>query len=202
MKFFIKGNPENVITLKPLINASKQLSLPVPELDLDNLELFRILTTEFGISNNKAAEILKSKDELYIEEVLDAVRVNINKGTVQNIPAFTVKAIEEDYRRKTPKAEIEKEARKNNLEAEKEAEQLTARQQAAREQEMLDKAMLRYEKLEGDEKAVFLAEFRQYLVATGNSIVVSRYDKEGIAPGAVEAMFWVFVRESFVSWKN
>ena len=195
VKFFIKGNPENVITLKPLINATKQLSLPVLELDLDNLELFRILTTEFGVSNNKAAEILKTKDELYIEEVLDAVRLNINKGTVQNIPAFTVKAIEEDYRRKITKVEIEKEARKKNLAAEKEVEQLSARRQAARDQEVLDKAMLRYEKLESDEKSIFLAEFRQYLVEIGNSIVVGRFDKDGITPGAVEAMFWVFLKE-------
>jgi hypothetical protein len=192
---FVKGNPENVIALKPLINANKQLSLPIPELELDNQELFKILTVEFGVSNNKAAEILKSRDELYIEEVLESVRGHIEKGVVQNIPAFTVKAIEEDYRRKTPKVEIEKEARKKNLAAEKEAEVVSQKQQEDRDQEMLAAAMARYEKMERAEKEVFLAEFREYLVATGNRIVVSRFDQDRIAPGAVEAMFWVFVKE-------
>ena len=196
VRFHIKGNPENVITLKPLINATKQLSLPVPELELDNQELYKTLTNEFGVSNNKAAEILKSKDEFYIEDVLEAVRGAIEKGTVQNIPAFTVKAIEEDYRRKTPKADIEKEARKIMLAAEKESERLAEKRQAAREQETTDKAMSWYEKLDDAAKKVFLSEFRQYLVATGNGIVVSRFDKDGIAPGAVEAMFQVFLKEN------
>jgi len=196
VRFHIKGNPENVITLKPLINATKQLSLPVPELELDNQELYKTLTNEFGVSNNKAAEILKSKDEFYIEEVLDSVRGAIEKGTVQNIPAFTVKAIEEDYRRKTPKAEVEKEARKKRLAAEREAEQLAAKRQAARERETTDKAMSWYEKLDGDARKAFLDEFRQYLVSTGNGIVVSRFDKDGITPGAVEAMFQVFLKDN------
>lgn len=195
VKFYIKGNPENVINMKPLINSTKQLSLPLPEFELDNMELFKALTNEFGVSNNKAAEILKSRDEFYIEEVLGVVRSYIKKGTVQNIPAFTVKAIENDYRRKTPKADIEEEERINKIKAEKEAKLLSEKLQATREQELLEKAMLRYENMTGDEKEVFLAEFRDYLVDTGNNIVVSRFDKEGIAPGAVEAMFWVFVKE-------
>lgn len=195
VKFYIKGNPENVINLKPLINATKQLSLPLPEFELDNMELYKALTNEFGISNNKASEILKSKDEYYIEEILESVRSYIDQGKVQNIPAFTVKAIEEDYRRKTPAANIEKEAKKNKLLAEKEAEQLSEKLIAAREQEILEEAMSRYENMEEGEKRVFLAEFRQYLVEAGNTIVVNRFDKDGIAPGAVEAMFWVFVKE-------
>jgi hypothetical protein len=196
IRFHIKGNPDNVITLKPLINANKQLFLPIPELDLDNPELFRILTVEFGVSNNKAVEILKSRDELYIEEVLEAVRSQIKKGTIQNIPAFTVKAIEEDYRRKVPKAEREKEAKRKNLAEEKVAEALSQKQQEARDQDKLAAAMARYEKMDSTKKKAFLAEFRQYLAETGNSIVVKRFDQDGIAPGAVEALFEVFVRES------
>ncbi|MBB5349569.1 RepB family plasmid replication initiator protein [Desulfoprunum benzoelyticum] len=201
VKFYITGNPDNVINLKPLINANKQLSLPLPAFELDNMELYKVLTTEFGISNNKATEILKSKDEFYIEEVLDTVRDYIKKGTVQNIPAFTVVAIEEDYRRKTPKAEKEREARRKALEADKETELLSARQQEAQEQELLERALSQFEKLEGEERAGVLAEFRQYLVDTGNKIVVGRFDAEGVAPGAVEAMFGVFLKEKVLKFK-
>ena len=49
--------------------------------------------------------------------------------------------------------------------------------------------------MDKDQQEAFLGEFRQYLVGTGNRIVVDRYDDGGITPGPVEGMFVLFVKE-------
>ncbi len=113
LKFSIKKNVNNNIKLEVLeIKRKEQKSLPLEEFEIDNQKLLQILINEFGISKNKAIDILKSMDEFYIQENLDVVRKGIKEGKIKNIPAYTVKALIEDYRSKKPKVEVEKEERK------------------------------------------------------------------------------------------
>ncbi len=116
LKFIIKKNPNNNIILDVFeVPQKEQKSLPIEEFEIDNQELFIILTTEFGISKNRAINILKTTDEFYIQENLDVVRKGIKEGKIKNIPAYTVKALNEDFRSKKPKAQIEKEEKKKQL---------------------------------------------------------------------------------------
>ena len=64
---------------------------------IENQELFNTLNVEFGISNSKVTEILKTKKESYVKEVLEFVRKAIKAGKVKNIPNFTLIAIERGY---------------------------------------------------------------------------------------------------------
>lgn len=117
VKFFIQPNPHKQTEIKPLQNRGEQLSLPMNTLDVDNKELFHELVDEFGISVNRAVEILTTQDEFYIEEVLDTVRAQVELGKIKNIPAFTIKAIEDDYRSKTPLIELERANVKKEVDA-------------------------------------------------------------------------------------
>ncbi len=126
-------NGRNIIAVKFIINKNlktknklKVFEIPQNEelLVLDNFEsenknLFNILTLEFGISQNKTINILKTTDELCIKENLEIVKKEIKKGNVKNISAYTIKALTEDFRSKKLKEKIEKEKEKRIMIEEK-----------------------------------------------------------------------------------
>lgn len=125
VKFYIKKNPKSEVEIDTFIPLKKDhLLLPLSEPEIDNQELFTVLTEEFGISKNKAVEILKGMDEFYIRENLDIVRGMVKKGKIKDIPGYTISAIKNDFRSKTPKDEIEKkEAKKELIEVQEHREQ-------------------------------------------------------------------------------
>ncbi|MBF0498312.1 MAG: RepB family plasmid replication initiator protein, partial [Deltaproteobacteria bacterium] len=102
VKFFIKKNPDGVIDVEPILKRTEQQQrqgrLPLPEFEIENQELFQILTDNYGISKNKAADLLKSHDEFYIQEVLQRVNEQVKDGKVKDVAGFTIKALEDDYR--------------------------------------------------------------------------------------------------------
>jgi hypothetical protein len=198
-KFFIAKNPNAEINLIELTSikkiAEKQPSLPVPELELANQELFETITTEFGISNNKSVEILQTQDEFYLEEIFEHVREQIKKGTIKNIPAYTVSAIENDYRVKKSKYEIEKE---------QEAER---KQQAQKEKQLIEQLKQEFEKhqktkttkaikaLSESDKEKQIASFEKEHIENSNSYTKKFYKEGGINHIAIKAMFSVYVAE-------
>ena len=120
IKFIINNNNTNKVDFKILkVIKKEQNFLPLDKFELDNQELFLTLTEEFGISKKKTISILQTTDEFYIKENFDIVRDMIKKGKIENIAAYAIKALEEDFRSAKPKADIEKEKkRKQRLEAE------------------------------------------------------------------------------------
>jgi hypothetical protein len=203
-KFFITKNPNaetNLIELNAIPKekpTEKQLSLPVPEFELANQELFQILINEFGISNNKADEFLKTKDEFYLEEILEHVKEQIKKGTIKNIPAYTVSAIENDYRTKKSQHEIEKE---------KEAER---KEQAKKEKQLLEKLKQEFDEysaiqtdkvlteLSESEKEKHVASFEKEQIENSNSYTKKFYKDGGINHVVIEAMFNAYIAEKIL----
>ena len=72
LKFIIRKNKENIIDIEALEmeECSNQSCLPVPEFQIDNQELFGILTVEFQLSQKIAIKILKNIDEHRIYDVV------------------------------------------------------------------------------------------------------------------------------------
>ena len=200
LKFFIKKNPKNHIdieTIKNVIN-SDQKSLPFPESDVVNQELLQTLLTEFGISNNKAIAILKTKDEFYIQEVLDVVRARLKTGEVKNIPAYTVKAIEEDFRCKKPEAEIEKEKKKaRKAEAQKQKE-ILAKLKEEFEDHCKEKVNEILEGFSEKEKAGLVREFEKSFLSNANDVVKSMFRKNGVEHPGVMIFFQGYIAEKFL----
>lgn len=197
VKFFIKPSPDRKSDIKPLKSTAKQLTLPGTVLDLDNMDLYHALVEEFGISINRATEILNSKDEFYIEEVLELVRKQIEKGMVKNVAAFTVKAIADDYRAKKPEAELKQEAAYQEKVEKIAREKAANRKEREHREKQVAKLWKRYQELGGGERALLLTDFRSYLKKTGNTIVVQRFDEEGVSAGMVEGVLEAFLVETW-----
>lgn len=101
IKIIIKLNPGNKIEIKPFAPGSQpQAALPgLPgEAAVDDPEILQVLVTEFGLASESATQILESYSIFYIHEVLEMVRSYLQTRPIQDIPAFTQKAIEEDFR--------------------------------------------------------------------------------------------------------
>jgi len=195
VKFFIKPNPNRESEIQPLKSGAKQLNLPGTVLDVDNLPLYQALVEEFGISVNRAAEILQTQDEFYIEEVLKSVRSQVEQGKVKNVAAFTVKAIADDYRAKKPKVEEERAAKQSEKKMVQAKEKQQQEDEVARREALGAEALSRYEKLDEKGRAAVLEEFRIHLLDGGHGVVVKRLDKEGVNKGMVEAMLKLFLLE-------
>ncbi len=195
VKFFIKPNPNRESEIQPLKSGAKQLNLPGTVLDVDNLTLYQALVEEFGISVKRAAEILQTQDEFYIEEVLESVRSLVKQGKVKNVAAFTVKAIADDYRAKKPKVEEERAAKESEKKVAQAKEKQQQDDEMARREALGAEALSRYEKLDEKGRVAVLEEFRIHLLDGGHGVVVKRLDKEGVSKGMVEAMLKLFLLE-------
>jgi hypothetical protein len=179
---------------------SAQLQLPeIEKSEIENQKLFDTLTGEFGISNNKAAEILKTKDEFYILDVLESVRDQINEGKVKNVPAFTVKAIEDDYRRKKSKDEIEKE------------EEQARKAQAKKDKETLKKLKAEFDahfksnvkatlnSLGEKETAQLIQNFEKDVMDSANQFLRKSYRKKGVEATFIQGIFYSYAAKKYLS---
>lgn len=111
-----KKEKRSIVAVKFNIRENPQLSLPLPKKSADALVASAsMLDTEilpehpvrerilaFGLSKKQADQILNARERAYIEEILDLVERDYQAGKVDNLPAYTVSALREDYRpRKT-----------------------------------------------------------------------------------------------------
>jgi len=77
----------------------------------------------------------------------------------------------------------------------KEAEIAQEKAKIALEEKKSEEAMVHYESMDKSKKEALLSDFRESLIATGNRIVVERFDEKGITPGPVEALFKAFIKD-------
>ncbi len=110
VKFCIKKNSnDSNLELKNSNNFQKEKNiLFLKEPEASNKSLFNMLVNEFEMSENKALSILKVTDKVYIQENLIVVRKMIKAGKVKNITAYTIKALNEDFRSLKINTKIEK----------------------------------------------------------------------------------------------
>lgn len=207
-KFFIAKNPNaetNFIELKSVPKnkpTEEQPSLPVPELELANQKLFETLTSEFGISNKKAVEILQTQDEFYLEEIFEHVREKIKEGKIKDISGYTVSAIDNDYRTQKTQYEIEKE---------KEAER---KKQAKKEKQLLEKLKQNFEEhsktqtekalkeLSEAEKEKQIKVFEKKYIENSNKFTKKFYKDGGINHVGIIGIFTSYIAEQFLSPKD
>jgi hypothetical protein len=105
-----------VVAVRFLVVDKVQKSLPL-ELSggIFNQKLLIRLQDDFGFAQKQAKETLVSYDEEYIVQILDFVESEIREGRVNNVPPFTKKAIEKDFRPKISRIEREQEKKKEAL---------------------------------------------------------------------------------------
>ena len=182
VKFRIKKNDKNTIEIKAIeqkILAQKSLPTPNNEPEIYNQKLFKTLTDEFGISNNKTADIIKTKDEFYINEILTLVREHIKAGIVKNIPAYTISAIENDYRAKKPEHEIEKERIKEQKRKKQKEKKLIEQLRQDFNEQYYRKAEDVISKLSKSEKEKLQNNFERDVIKNANTFAKRSYTKNG-----------------------
>jgi len=197
LKFCIKNNKKNTITPKLIeeMMCQDQEKLPLDEFEIENQQLLQTLLSEFGISNNKAIEILKTKDEFYIEDVLEAVKIQIKTGKIKDIPAFTVKAIEDDYRRKKTKTEIEQEKKqelKKQAQKEKVLLQKLEKEFNSQHKAKIDEVL---NDLDSTKRKKLIREFEKDEIDSSNEILKNSYRKHGLDSHGNKALFRSYVAE-------
>jgi plasmid replication initiation protein len=204
IKFFIKKNPKNAIDIttfeyKSTKTLPEQTLLPIEEFQIDNQDLLQILVSEFGISNNKAIKILKSKDEFYIKEVLETVRKQIEKGKIKDISAFTVSALDEDYRSKEPDKKQLKTVNTKKKDRKNEIEKLLAKLDNEVNVQRSEQSKQELDKLTENELKKLKKQFGQ-LAEQGEygDFVRDNYKKRGLNGSGVKVQFSLFVLEKLL----
>ena len=192
IEFFWEKNPKY-----------NQLALPfvdMPEIEegnsgILNQKLFETLTCEFGISNFKAEEFIKIKDEIYIEEILEFVRSKIKSGDVENIPSFTVRAIERDFRAKKPEHEIKKEKR---IAEQKRAEEEKKLIEKLREEYHRAKTEKIIEDFSKEDLKAQLKDFKEQEIKHSNDIIKRFFRESGIEHVAIRPFFRAYIADQFL----
>ena len=199
LKFCIKKNENNAIDIKVLEKnfGQEQAPLPLPEFEIDNQELFQVLIADFGIYKNKAIEILKAYDEFYIQEVLTAVQDQIKTGKVKNIPAFTVKAIEEDYRKKKTSFEVEKEEKQRQKQKEKEDQGIIEELKTAFEEEKNKKFKKALKGITAEQDESFKKQFEKE-VLDQNKFLKEQYGQKGMEGTFIKTSYLFFLQEKIL----
>jgi len=158
-----------------------------------------ILTMEFGISpEQKAVDMVQEYGHEHIRAALQTAREYINKlrkrgKKVENVGGIARKAIEEGWKPQESVIEVEYQEQQQAIATAKEQKKQQEADTFARREKETQQAMDKYEAMAGGEQEAFLVDFREYLVETGNKLVVTRYDEGGITPGMIEAMLKEFV---------
>jgi hypothetical protein len=143
-------------------------------------------------------EILKTKDEFYIEEVLDSVREQINIGRVKSIPAFTVKAIENDYRAKKSKYDIEKNIEKSKWEKTEHDSRIIRELLDEFHRETHRKAENAFAALSEDEKKKFVRKFESEIIVSGNNFIKNGFFEKGIGFPGVKPIFRGYIKDKLL----
>ena len=128
MKIKITPNDKDNKILTKLIQvpAQEQLDL-INGAEKEKSDIFNRLVKYFLLSESQANEIIETKEEEYIAEVLKYIEEKKLKNEIKaNLGAYTYKALTEDYRPKTSLFDLEKEQtyrQKQEAEAKKKAEE-------------------------------------------------------------------------------
>jgi len=126
LHFVIKKNHKNV-ELEEEDEYGIIKSLPVSQKGSN--ELYQRLQSHFCLSPKQAEKVLENYDQEYIHSNLEYVEEQHKKGGVKNIGSYTLKALQEDYRNKESRFDVEKKEQEASERAEKQKKELNEKLQ-------------------------------------------------------------------------
>ena len=198
VKFRIRKNPREVEDAPALPIPNPQMDLELDDGGVENTELLETLEKEFGIHRDTAIGFLKSKDEFYIEEVLATVRDKIKAGKVDDVPAYTVRALEKDYRKKKTAQDRETEEKKKQAEQSRKDQELVSELKSDFEKSVAEKAQKAYQRLGKLGQQDLLAEFEKERIPASSSLMRA-YHKGGMESHVIQGMCHGYMREKLLS---
>lgn len=181
IKFKISPNHKNnklLDKLQRIDQATKQAELPL-ENNNHPINMINRLE-EYGLTPTQAKEIVMEHDLNYITEVLDHIDIKIRADKIENISAYTYKALKEDYRpKRTLKEKMFEESTRVKAEIEKsteEAEKLNIKREmefSLYRQQKVDNFL---DSLDSTKKEEILELFKKSLP----KVIIGFYEKDGL----------------------
>ena len=214
LRFFIEDNPQLPLTLsvkeqimtvmgedmlenKSIEDASKVAETlhSVAEKEPDITQSGSVIVDrlmQFGLSKTAAVKWSKTVDAVYIDEILDLVEFEYRAGKIRNLPAYTIKALQNDYRPKPVTiAEDVSKAEREKLQAE------SNRQQA---QDVLKSLETDYYRQRLDTALSELSNSAQEALeqdfwdAHKGNVLVKKFRKQGIGHPVVNSVYRAYAK--------
>jgi hypothetical protein len=214
IKFKIAPNPNknNILSKLKIIdiepqneanNSANNLSTIEKEQKIKNEELYIRLIEHYCLNDKQTQEVMQTKDEEYITDVLNYVEEKRKNGKIkENIGSFTYSALRDDYRPKKSLFEVEEE---KNLLKKKEAELKLKQHKAILEQLSKDHSVLLANKAEEylenlpeKEKNQLIKRFKGEKL---NDFSRNYLQKNGLESPMMKSSFLSFITQEVLSEK-
>lgn len=187
--FTVERKPSYSLFLE-LMEADKATSQSAPPQPDDDALLERL--TDKGVSLRKAQQLIETYDERQIADNLELVSQQQKKGRIKNLPAYLVKAIEEDYRHKKSPEEFQEEktqaARQAAEDARRTREELEQEWECFCTNRLKDNFLKMPLGWQEEKRRKFIEKIKQE-ASQGNSFLYRRFQKEKFSSPFVEANF-------------
>ena len=159
----------------------------------NNILFLKIIS--FGLTRKQTEKVIKQYDKDYIEEILGVVEKEFKAGKIDNIAAYTLSALREDYR---PKRALPKEKHKIKRECRETSRELLERLQRDFDAYRLQTAL---GNLSEQERKDLETQFVEKLDRGegGDAIIRKFYNNHGFEHKAVISMFRYFARQRLLS---
>jgi hypothetical protein len=173
-----------IVALRFTVRENPQLSLEFPMVSVDNPLLKRLL--DFGVSKAAAVNLLTEHETEQIESNLDYVQGELESGhKIKRIAAFTVKAIQDDYRPKKTEFERTQEEAETRRARQAELQRQLKKLEEDYEKEKSRRVHEAFEALPEEDVQTLLTEFEEQYKE--NNFVMKEYRKKGVSSRLVRS---------------
>jgi hypothetical protein len=179
------------ISVKPVEGNAPLVGGEVVDIQPDNGEITNRLVANYGLSEPQVKNILAKHGTGYILEVLAKVDKEKAKGKIKNLAAFTVRAIEDDYREASAGEPIITKVNERRSRIAQLEEQIGEAEKGFHE-EQTEAIKTLVAALDETTRSALDERFRDHLIRE-SSLVASLYRKEGLESTIVWLHYMDFV---------
>lgn len=187
-----------IVALKLNLIANDKQSLPIEfsATELENKKLMLKLQ-DFGITSRQALEIVLTYNKDYINEILTLIEERQRNGIINNnLAAYTVKALKEDYRIKPNKFEKEKKEKKENSEKKQLLKNSLKYFEIAFVQHKEQNIKEFIKNMASDEHKKAEDDFIK-AIESKKGLTLKTYQKHGLDSKMIQAKFYKFIEKTF-----
>lgn len=195
IKFYISPNPNKA----NLLDVDKEPMLGLPTGKVNEI-LYKRLKKYFSLSQSQVEDVMRTYADDYIIEILDEVESRLSQGKkIDNLAAFTLKALKEDWRTRKSQFDIDKE-NAESLKRQKENEKLQKQHdRLLKQQEEKDRLNQIFEGLPEEEKNSIMEEAFNLLEKENN--LMYRHYQDGLKKGK-ELQDMILVQSSILEFRD
>ncbi len=172
--------------------------------DAVNVGLLSRMQNEFALGKSQSSQLLREFDESYIEENLDLIKVQIERGGVRSVAGYTYKCLKEDIRPKTSSIEKSLENKKlanDQLKERRALEEIRrAEIESANGKERNKKVKEKLASMSSEEKIKAEKNFADSLIA--DSPHLKSYRSRGLESKLVEMAYYEYIAINLLGMKS